>query len=233
MLEEGDASWECFTQKLCDLVSAVLEGKGTVSVLVLNNERNGSVSHRSSLLISMEESDHPQINTMTIGDIGLFHTGERGVWYCVLHLDTIAMIKYSINDIRLFWSKDRRILQKFMDYVTARKNLKGPRSVGISEESSISFQGFSLYPPTYTHDVSFWLHNDTFDELLFCSAVRAVTFDLVREVCFLNQYVNRKISYTYRLVYQSCDGALTKQAANQLQSSVRGAINKWLGVEPR
>ncbi|KAH7561932.1 hypothetical protein BM1_03036 [Bipolaris maydis] len=64
-------------------------------------------------------------------------------WAFGLGLERIAMLLYSIPDIRLFWSKDERFLSQF------------------SEQKSISpFVPFSKYPECFK-DVSFWLRSSS------------------------------------------------------------------------
>ena len=84
-------------------------------------------------------------------------------WAFGLGLERIAMILYSIPDIRLFWSKDRRFLSQF----TAGK---------IN-----TFKPFSKYPPCYK-DVSFWLSDSGLHGNDFCDVVRDTAGDFVETV---------------------------------------------------
>eukprot|EP00057_Strongylocentrotus_purpuratus_P033407 XP_791314.1 PREDICTED: ferredoxin-fold anticodon-binding domain-containing protein 1 homolog [Strongylocentrotus purpuratus] len=223
--KDSGTSSEDFKEKVSRVSAGLLQEKGPVSIEDCHSCQDGSINNRSSLVFKVEGSNEPSQNTLTIGEFGIFHSEGGGYHYCIWNLDTMAMVKYSVEDIRLFWSADDRIVAQFS------------KSAEMCSESQPllehSMQVYSLHPPTYTYDVSFWLHEDTFDELDFCSAIRSVTFDLVREVRFLSQYINREISYLYRIVYQSCDRALTKKAVTQLHLDVREAINKRLGVEAR
>jgi phenylalanyl-tRNA synthetase alpha chain len=59
-------------------------------------------------------------------------------WAFGLGLERLAMVLFSIPDIRLFWSTDQRFLSQF-------------------EDGKIShFQSFSKFPPCLK-DVSFWI----------------------------------------------------------------------------
>ena len=233
-----DASWKDSAEGICQSLSALLSLEVTIVPKECTDTSGNDFTKKSSLVIEMEESSMLCNNVVNIGQFGLCHLPEGDAACCLLNLDLIAMIRYEVQDIRLFWSKDERVFNKFVSNSCQSENScqdkNSPDKLnGLKHKPKSKFLPFSLHPPTYTHDVSFWLTDDSFDELRFCSVIRSVTFDLVREVHFLNQYINRKISYTYRLVYQSCDGALSKQAATQLQLNVRQAINKWLGLEPR
>lgn len=223
--KDSETSSEDFKEKVSRVSARLLQGKGPVSIEDCHSCQDGSINNRSSLVFKVEGSNEPSQSTLTIGECGIFHSSGGGYHYCIWNLDNITMVKYNVEDIRLFWSADDRIVAQFSN---------SAEMCSESQPSSEhSMQVYSLHPPTYTYDVSFWLHEDTFDELDFYSAIRSVTFDLVREVRFLSQYINREISYLYRIVYQSCDRALTKKAVTQLHLDVREAINKRLGVEAR
>jgi phenylalanyl-tRNA synthetase alpha chain len=85
-------------------------------------------------------------------------------WAFGLGLERIAMVLYSIPDIRLFWSTDERFLSQFTD------------------KEITTFQPYSKYPSCFK-DVSFWtpqgvvLHDND-----FCDVVRDVAGDLVEDV---------------------------------------------------
>ena len=59
-----------------------------------------------------------------------------------VHLDTLAMLAYSIPHVSLLWSRDRRFVDQF---------------IGREDSEHIVFRPYSLFPPRYVHDVSFWL----------------------------------------------------------------------------
>lgn len=65
-------------------------------------------------------------------------TDETVGWAFGLGLERLAMILFSIPDIRLFWTFDQRFLSQF------------------KEGEIKTFEPYSKYPPCYK-DVSFWL----------------------------------------------------------------------------
>ncbi|KAK7054891.1 phenylalanyl-tRNA synthetase alpha subunit, mitochondrial [Paramarasmius palmivorus] len=76
----------------------------------------------------------------------------------------MAMVLYSIPDIRLFWSTDPRFLSQFK-----------PGEI-------TTFKPYSKYPACYK-DVSFWTAQGTeLHENDFCDLVRDVAGDLVEDV---------------------------------------------------
>lgn len=77
------------------------------------------------------------------------------------------MLKYSIPDIRLFWSKDTGFLSQF---ATA------------DPWTSVKYKPVSIYPQCH-NDISFWLPKDVqFSPNDFYDLVRSVGGDLVEQV---------------------------------------------------
>ncbi len=96
--------------------------------------------------------------------IGSLDVKNKMGWAFGLGLERIAMILYSIPDIRLFWSTDERFLSQF-------------------EHGKITtFKPYSKYPSCFK-DVSFWIpRGRRFHENDFCDIVRDVAGDLVQDV---------------------------------------------------
>jgi phenylalanyl-tRNA synthetase alpha chain len=85
-------------------------------------------------------------------------------WAFGLGLERIAMVLFSIPDIRLFWSQDKRFLEQF------------------KEGSITPFKPYSKYPSCFK-DVSFWLSDEKgLHDNDFCDLVRDVAGDLVETV---------------------------------------------------
>lgn len=85
-------------------------------------------------------------------------------WAFGLGLERIAMVLFSIPDIRLFWSTDTRFLSQFH---------QGTINV---------FQPYSKYPSSY-RDISFWIPQDSqMHENDFCDVVRDTAGDLAEDV---------------------------------------------------
>ncbi|KAJ3725945.1 phenylalanyl-tRNA synthetase [Lentinula raphanica] len=139
-------------------------------------------------------------------------------WAFGLGLERIAMILYSIPDIRLFWSTDARFLSQF-------------------EAGKITtFKPYSKYPSCYK-DVSFWnpegapLHDND-----FCDLVRDVAGDLVEDVKMIDSFVHPKSnrsSSCYRINYRSMDRSLSNEEINELQKNVVSRLTDAFGVEIR
>ncbi|XP_053449651.1 ferredoxin-fold anticodon-binding domain-containing protein 1 isoform X1 [Nycticebus coucang] len=136
-----------------------------------------------------------------------------------MNLDLLVMLVWSISDWRMLWTFDNRFLKNFV-----------PSKVE-------PFKSYSLYPPCYVHDISFWLDEKKgFDELEFHTVARAVSQDTVTSIKFLNCFQHPKteqVSLCYRLTYQTCDKALTKQQVTSMQSQFRKEIQQRLHVTPR
>ncbi|KAF8902133.1 hypothetical protein CPB84DRAFT_1776691 [Gymnopilus junonius] len=139
-------------------------------------------------------------------------------WAFGLGLERIAMVLFSIPDIRLFWSEDPRFLSQF-------------------EQGKINvFQPYSKYPSCFK-DVSFWLPQDnTLHENDFCDLVRDTAGDLVEDVKKIDHFVHPKTNRTslcYRINYRSMDRSLSNEEINHVQNQVVKHLQDNFGVEIR
>lgn len=156
---------------------------------------------------------------------------DRIGWAFGIGLERVAMLLFSIPDIRLFWSKDPRFLTQFSN-----------------KENFNSFVPFSKYPECYK-DVSFWLRSSSssavggmgnnahdFHENDMMEIVRDVGSDLVEDVRLVDDFVHpvsgRK-SLCYRINYRSLERTLRNEEVNQLHERVRKQLVEKLGVELR
>ncbi|KFU89426.1 Ferredoxin-fold anticodon-binding domain-containing protein 1, partial [Chaetura pelagica] len=136
-----------------------------------------------------------------------------------LNLDLLAMLICGIPDWRMLWTSDKRFLQQF-----PRGELR-------------LFKSFSLYPPSYVHDVSFWLPDgERFDEVAFHTIARQVSGEMVVSIQLIDSFQRAETglkSLCYRLTFQSCDRALSRQEVAQMQERFRKEIAQCLGVTLR
>ena len=180
---------------------------------------------------------------------------NRVGWAFGLGLERIAMLLYSIPDIRLFWSKDERFLSQF--------NEGGPIT---------RFVPFSKYPACFK-DVSFWLRSTSnaaggaapvhplnpaqqtvtepssgvvppavpapsfsFHENDVMEIAREVGGDLVEDVRLVDEFAHPKTgrkSMCYRINYRSLERTLTNEETNEMHEWLRTLLVKRLGVELR
>ncbi|XP_062845008.1 ferredoxin-fold anticodon-binding domain-containing protein 1 [Trichomycterus rosablanca] len=176
------------------------------------------VEHR--VLISSREL--PNFGQMTCKPVpGSKHQlCESSLLTLLLNLDHLATLAFSVPDWRLLWSADPRFLACFRPGTW----LPGP------------FQAFSLYPPSYTHDVSFWIEPDVYDELEFHRAVRIVTCGAVKDVQLVDRFCHPHMGHAslcYRLVYHSLDQALSRSRVLDLQNRLRTLLPLRLNVTLR
>lgn len=139
-------------------------------------------------------------------------------WAFGLGLERIAMVLYSIPDIRLFWSQDPRFLSQF------------------KQGEITTFKPYSKYPACFK-DVSFWLpEGQTLHENDFCDLVRDVAGDVVEDVKLIDDFThpktNRK-SLCYRINYRSMDRSLSNDEANSLNAQVVSCLRDRFRVEIR
>ncbi|XP_049745230.1 ferredoxin-fold anticodon-binding domain-containing protein 1 isoform X1 [Elephas maximus indicus] len=158
------------------------------------------------------------IGFVTISTISIIQKDQCFVFVSI-NLDLLAMLVWDISDWRMLWTFDNRFLRNFVP--------------GKIEP----FKSYSLYPPSYTHDVSFWLDEKKgFDELEFHTVAREVSQDTVISIEFLSRFQHAKteqVSLCYRLIYQTCDKALTREQVASMQFQFRKEIQRRLHVIPR
>ncbi|XP_009877034.1 PREDICTED: ferredoxin-fold anticodon-binding domain-containing protein 1, partial [Apaloderma vittatum] len=146
-------------------------------------------------------------------------SSELVVVFASLNLDLLAMLICGISDWQMLWTSDTRFLRQF-----PRGELR-------------LFKSFSLYPPSYVHDVSFWLPDgEQFDEVAFHTIARWVSAETVVSIQLIDSFqqseTGRK-SLCYRLTFQSCDKALSWQEVAEMQLRFRKEINHHLRVTLR
>lgn len=104
---------------------------------------------------------------------------------------------------------------------------------------TFSFPGSaeSLYPPSYTHDISFWCRQDQLDEAKLTEVIVKETEDMVESVTCIDTFESPndsdRVSYCYRMVYCSRTLALSRTKARELQLKLRAAVERELNVELR
>ncbi|KFP15612.1 Ferredoxin-fold anticodon-binding domain-containing protein 1, partial [Egretta garzetta] len=146
-------------------------------------------------------------------------SSELVVVFASLNLDLLAMLICGISDWRMLWTSDTRFLCQF-----PRGELR-------------LFKSFSLYPPSYVHDVSFWVPDgEQLDEVAFHTIARQVSGEMVVSIELIDSFqqseTGRK-SLCYRLTFQSCDKALSRQEVAGMQLLFRKEINRRLRVTLR
>jgi len=162
---------------------------------------------------------------MEVLGCGVIHEGvlercnlqaKRG-WAFGLGLERLAMVLFSIPDIRLFWTDDPRFHDQF-------------KSGDI-----VKFQPYSKYPPVFK-DIAFWIPDQHFEENDFFELARSVAGDLVEQIELIDKFTHPKTHRTsccYRVTYRSMDRSLTNEEINDLQNTLRDRTVSDLLVELR
>lgn len=153
------------------------------------------------------------IHTEVLEKCALSH---RHGWAFGLGLERLAMILFSIPDIRLFWTEDARFTSQF------------------KSGKVVKFVPYSKYPECYK-DIAFfvppsWQEND------FMELCRECGGDLIENVKCIDTFTNPKsgkVSMCYRLVYRSMDRSLTNEEIDQIQFQLRDKVGPKLKVELR
>uniref|UniRef100_A0AC34Q044 Phenylalanyl-tRNA synthetase n=1 Tax=Panagrolaimus sp. JU765 TaxID=591449 RepID=A0AC34Q044_9BILA len=149
--------------------------------------------------------------------------GDKVGWAFGLGLERLAMVLYSIPDIRLFWSKDTGFLNQF-------KNLK--------PEETIKYQPISIHPQLYM-DLSFWLPNGVTPTEMKANGmdlIRSTGGDLVEQVEIVDEFFHPKKKLTsqcYRIVYRSNERPLKKEEINEIHQQIANGFVEQFGVKIR
>jgi len=153
------------------------------------------------------------IHSDVLGRCGLAH--RRG-WAFGLGLERLAMVLFSIPDIRLFWTDDERFHKQFQS------------------GDVVTFKPYSKYPPVFK-DIAFWCP-EAYEENDFNELARSVAGELVERVENIDTFTNPKTGKTsncYRITYRSMDRSLTDVEINALQDNLRDQAASKLQVELR
>lgn len=150
-------------------------------------------------------------------------------WAFGVGLERVAMLLFSIPDIRLFWSQDARFLSQFSTLDNIRP-----------------FAPFSKHPACYK-DISFWLRSTSssagggiggdFHENDVMEIVReTVGEQIVEDVKLVDEFKHPKTgrrSLCYRINYRSLERTLTNQEVNGMHERLECLLKSKLGVELR
>lgn len=156
---------------------------------------------------------HPKV----LENLGLDPHAFSG-WAFGFGLDRLAMIKMEIPDIRLLWSKDPRITSQFRDLHSV-------------------YRPVSRYPSS-ARDISFIVRKDVSLNHYF-EIARELGGDLIEEVRLIDRFENQdrfgpdRVSYTFRIVYQSHERTLTNDEVNAIQAKIAAETQERLEAQIR
>ncbi len=221
-VQEVETLCSSFEQALVESLTTVLSSS---TVYQLQRPKMEVVSCSSLVLWHHKEvcfGSHG--NMLTVARCGVYGRSCDQQWLVLaVNLDTLAMLYFGIDDVRLLWSKDVRFAQQFLK----------------EDQKSLIFEPFSLFSPTYTHDVSFWLHESDCKEALEMNLghlIREVAGNHVISLNCVDCYRpagSSVIGYCYRLRYQAVGGALSRGRASELQLRLREKLKEKLHLELR
>jgi phenylalanyl-tRNA synthetase alpha chain len=136
-------------------------------------------------------------------------------WAFGFGIERLAMIRFGIPDIRVFWSNDSRITGQFKDLNSKYKEV-------------------SKYPET-SRDISFIIDKNI-NLNNYYEIVRDFAENLIEEVKLVDEFENDekfgkdKKSYTFRIVYRSPEKTLTNEEINKIQEEIRQETEKELNA---
>ncbi|KAI6661137.1 Phenylalanine--tRNA ligase, mitochondrial isoform X2 [Oopsacas minuta] len=146
--------------------------------------------------------------------------GSKAGYAFGLGLERLAMILFGIPDIRLFWSKDRRFIDQF---------------INLQENSSLNYKPFSLQPPAM-RDMSFWINNGEFEMNDFHEIVRDEGEEWIENVELLDEYQSpetRRKSLCFRITYRCMERTLLGEEIQELHTRITDRLQKEMSVSIR
>lgn len=146
-------------------------------------------------------------------------------WAFGIGLERLAMLFYSIPDIRLFWTRDTGFTVQFSQ---------------LEPFERVAYKPISSYPQKI-FDISFWLPEDP-ERVSNWSVndVHAIVLeiggDLVEQVHLVEQWqrpTDGRMSNCFRIVYRSHERALTNTEVNEIHGKIEQALVDLMQVEIR
>ena len=139
-------------------------------------------------------------------------------WAFGFGIERLAMVKFGIPDIRVFWSEDPRIASQFKTIDSKYKEV-------------------SRYPST-SRDISFII-DKSINLNNYYEIVRDFAENLIEEVKLIDEFESEekfgkdKKSYTFRITYCSPERTLTNEEVNKIQEDIREETKKTLNAVVR
>lgn len=141
-------------------------------------------------------------------------------WALGFGLERLAMLKYGVKDIRIFWSNDTGVTHQFKH---------------LSPWDAYTFKPISSFPQCI-NDISFWLPDSgEFSSNDFYDLVRSSGEDLVEQIELIDDFTNKKgrRSHCYRIVYRSNERTLTQSEVNIVHEKISREATRLLNVHVR
>lgn len=147
---------------------------------------------------------------------------EKIGWALGFGLERLAMVRYNIPDIRIFWSTDDAFLRQFQDLTP--------------------FDRYTFKPlpknPAQVRDISFWLpqSSQTWSPNDFYDLCRNVGGDSVEYVQQIDEFLHpttKRTSLCYRITYRKSDAAIEQSLVQQLHTQIADKVESLFKVEVR
>lgn len=243
------------TDKFLDILNNVIsKSDGKVQLLsvkdtLIFSENLGHSLHVTDIIISptnkpsasdtgvQEKKESVKIGKCYVKVIGECTFPCRAVVYLTADLCMLASYKYSIEDERLLWSHDSRVVDQFTRNTCEQYQdnvVKVEQNSCHKQSQTDVVRSPSLYPMTFSHDMSFWENQSLpFNELEYFNIIRDVAGDCVTHVDLIDTYTDPesgKCSRCYRLTFQSADKVLSYDTSWKLQSLIRLEVEKRMKI---
>lgn len=143
---------------------------------------------------------------------------ESDELFCSLDASYFLKLSFGLDDERILYSDDLRVFKL------------NPNKSNLN--FSYIIEPYSIEPLKWSHDLSFWYKKGQFGYNEFLDTIRSCCFGFVRSVELIDIYSKADVdddddeeefknAYCFRLVYQSCDRALSWQNTTTIQYFLR------------
>lgn len=171
------------------------------------------------LLLKEGDSNEFKSDFFKCGSVLLINN-KINSYFCILFdINLLSRLKYHIMDYRILLSES-----SFYSFQVLHGH-----SVDL-------YRPLSLYPPTFVHDVSFYI-DQNFNENDLFQVVRNAVGYLIKSVVLIDSYYNdvlQKHTKCYRFTYQSSDQVLSRSKADSIHSKfIRKVLEKSLNISLR
>lgn len=139
----------------------------------------------------------------------------RIAWAFGVGIERLAMRLFNIQDIRYFWSEDKRFLDQF------------------TSGEIVEFKPYSKFPEC-KKDVSMFI-SDSFTYNDMCEIAREEGGEIVENVSLIDEFTTKegKTSHAYRIIYRSNERTLTDEEVNSVHKNIGRRLTDELKVQIR
>jgi phenylalanyl-tRNA synthetase beta chain len=200
-----------------EVMTYAFTNNGEVEIMASASDKNFLRTNLLDGLLKSYELNRLNMPFLGLSEIKIFEIGN--------------VFKNNKEEIHIAYiDKKNKIEMTLDEFVKVDEQVLDNLNIELSE--NIKFKAWSIYP-FITRDISVWVPQDT-DPSLLANLYKELSVDLlVKDPELLDKFQKQdRISYSYRLVFQSYERTLKDEEVNQIMETITSKV-KSLGFEPR